>query len=114
MSGGEPAAVVLRQPLGSVVRAFLVSVHRRRGEREIVQGAGEASTYRHCWRRTVRCRALGGGDDVLDVGFRKAAETCQALALMAPDRPGPPLYLREVCGLLPGRRRARAGARRGT
>ena len=42
--GGEPAAVVLRQPLGRVAGRFL-AVQLRGGEREVVQVACEAAAH---------------------------------------------------------------------
>ena len=73
-SGGESAAVALWQPLGRVASNLLAAVQAGRGERQVVQVAGEASTHRQAcgaWSAVVRFRR---GDDVLDVGFLETLE----------------------------------------
>ena len=47
------------------------------------------------WRRQPEFAAA-----IARYRFGWSRRRLRALALMAPDRPGPPLYLREVCGLL--------------
>ena len=82
----EPTAVVGRQPLGRIARAFLVAVQRRRGKRQVVQigretpahggpGSAQAGVVSLGIRRSrARCRTRYGD---CQTASRHSATTCR-------------------------------------
>ena len=71
---GEPAAVELRQPLGSVPRNLLVAVQAGRGKRQVIEVAGETRAHRQAGAAQSGVVRFRHGNDVLDVGFLETLE----------------------------------------